>query len=107
MCVNCMTTADVMISQGVLAVYALKTPAHRMLANAGLTTAPDPIKHDVFTVRFLESLDLDPVAVLGAAAVEAAAAWTPQPAVDSPWVLARRWFASARPILSHSLLASQ
>ena len=58
------------------------------------------------TVAFLRSLDLDPVEVLGADVVAAAAAWTaPQPAAGLAG-LARR-FASARPIGSQSLLTTQ
>ena len=48
-----------------------------MLARAGLAPEPDPVAHDVRTVAFLRSLDLDPVEILGADAVAAAEAWVP------------------------------
>lgn len=80
MCVNCLTNAEAAIAGAAFVGYAVKPPLHRAMAKLGLVNEPDPVAHDVRTVAFLRSLDLDPVEILGADAVAAAAAWTPQPA---------------------------
>ena len=98
MCMNCLSHTEVVASQIGLAAAVLKDPVHRMLASAGIVAPLDPVKRDVRTVSFLRSLDLDPVEVLGADAVEAADAWVP--AAYEP----RRW---ALPIGSQSLLITQ
>lgn len=87
--------------------YAIKPRVHRALASIGVVNEPDPVSHDVTTVAFLRSLDLDPVEVLGADVVAAAEAWTapqPAPGVAALWA---RLAASARPIGSHSLVTAQ
>jgi hypothetical protein len=65
-----------------VATYFLKPLIHRALARIDLAPDPDPVAHDVRTVAFLTALDLDPVEVLGAHAVDAASAWTP----NTSWV---------------------
>ena len=92
MCLNCVSTAEAIAVQAVFVGYAVKGPVHRMLARAGLAPEPDPVAHDVRTVAFLRSLDLDPVEILGADSVAAAEAWVP--AVRPPRV---RLAVSARP----------
>jgi hypothetical protein len=77
MCLNCVSTAEAIAIQGAFVAYVVKNPVHRMLARAGLAAEPDPIAHDVRTVAFLRSLDLDPVEILGSDAVAAAEAWVP------------------------------
>jgi hypothetical protein len=77
MCMNCVSTAEAIAIQGAFVAYAVKNPVHRMLARAGLAPEPDPVAHDVRTVAFLRSLDLDPVEILGADTVAAAEAWVP------------------------------
>jgi len=79
MCVNCVNNVEVVLGKIVLAAAIAKDPAHRLLSRAGLVGEPDPVRHDVTTVAFLRSLDLDPVAVLGPEAVAAAEQWTPRP----------------------------
>ena len=101
MCLNCVSTAEAIAIQGAFVGYVVKAPVHRMLARAGLAPEPDPVAHDVRTVAFLRSLELDPVEILGADAVAAAEAWVPAPRLSHG---AR---ASARPIGSHSLLSAQ
>jgi hypothetical protein len=107
MCSNCLSTAETAIASMAFIGWTAKPPLHRALARLGVLNAPDPVAHDVTTVAFLRSLDLDPVEVLGADVVAAAEAWTPnhQPA---PIVAAvrSRLAASARPIGSQSLLAA-
>lgn len=105
MCANCISNAEVVIGKVILAAAILKDPAHRALHRAGLATAPDPVKHDVRTVAFLHSLDLDPVEILGADAVAAAARWVPQP--QPARLLALLGFCSVRPIGSQSLASAQ
>lgn len=100
MCLNCVSTAEAIVIQGAFVGHAVKGPIHRMLARAGLTPEPDPVAHDVRTVTFLRSLELDPVEILGAEAVAAAEAWVPA-------ARPQRACASARPIGSHSLLTAQ
>lgn len=101
MCLNCLSTAEATIAGAAFVGYAVKPRAHRALAKLGVTNDPDPVAHDVVTVAFLESLQLDPVEVLGADVVAAAAAWLPpQPAIGwagSASRLASRLAASARP----------
>ena len=98
MCMNCVSSTEVVLGQVGLAAAVLRDPVHRALASAGLVAPIDPVKRDVRTVAFLRSLDLDPVEVLGAEVVAGADAWVPVP-------YARR--RSALPIGSHSLLAAQ
>ncbi len=87
--------------------YAVKPPLHRAMARVGLANEPDPVAHDVVTIAFLRSLDLDPVELLGADVVAAAAAWVaPQPAPGFAG-LAARLAASARPIGSHSFATTK
>jgi hypothetical protein len=100
MCLNCVSTAEAIAIQGAFVGYVVKAPVHRMLARVGLAPEPDPVAHDVRTVAFLRSLDLDPVDILGADAVAAAAAWVPAPQPQRVRV-------SARPIGSQSLLTAQ
>lgn len=90
MCANCLSTAEVVAGQVALAAYVLKAPVHRALAACGLAAEPDPVAHDVTTVAFLRSLDLDPVEILGAGVVDAAARWAPQPRSSRPRVMAFR-----------------
>jgi len=98
MCMNCVSHTEVVVGQIGLAAAVLKDPVHRMLASAGIVAPYDPVKRDLRTVTFLRSLDLDPVAVLGAETVAAAEAWVP--VAYEP----RRW---ALPIGSQSLLSAQ
>lgn len=108
MCVNCMSNAEAAGAAAVAATYFLKPPVHRLLARLDLAPDPDPVAHDVRTVAFLESLDLDPVAALGPDAVAQASAWSP----DSTWVpfrdraRAALTSASRRPIGSQSRLST-
>jgi hypothetical protein len=85
MCVNCMSNAEALGAQIGIAAFILKRPVHQLLANVGLAPEPDPVAHDVRTVSFLRSLDLDPVEILGAPAVAAAERWMPRPAFEFPW----------------------
>jgi hypothetical protein len=82
MCVNCMSNAEAAGTAAIAAAYFLKPPIHKALAKLDLAPDPDPVAHDVRTVAFLEALGLDPIDALGAEAVTAAAAWTP----DTTWV---------------------
>lgn len=108
MCVNCVNNIEVILGKVVLAAAIAKDPAHRLLSRAGLVGEPDPVKHDVRTVAFLRSLDLDPVEVLGQRAVDAAAAWTPKPQpVGLLGVLGSLARRSRRPIGSQSLASAQ
>jgi hypothetical protein len=77
MCANCLSTAETAIASAAFIGWAAKAPLHRALARLGVLNAPDPVAHDVTTMAFLRSLDLDPAEVLGADAVAAAEAWTP------------------------------
>jgi hypothetical protein len=79
MCLNCVSTAEAIAVQAAFFGYVVKAPVHRVLARTGLAPEPDPVAHDVRTVAFLRSLDLDPVEILGADAVAAAEAWVPAP----------------------------
>jgi hypothetical protein len=108
MCTNCLSTAETAIAGAAFAGYVAKPHLHRALARLGVVHAPDPVAHDVTTVAFLRSLDLDPVEILGADAVAAAAAWV-APAQPAPVVAAvrSRLARSARPIGSQSLLTAK
>jgi hypothetical protein len=107
MCMNCLSTAEAAVAGAAFVGYAAKPSLHRLLARLDVVNAPDPVAHDVTTVAFLRSLDVDPVEVLGADAVAAAAAWiAPQSTAAGLAGLARR-LASARPIGSQSALAAQ
>lgn len=98
MCVNCVSTTEVVVGQIGLAVAVFKEPVHNLLANAGLVPPIDLVKRDVRTVAFLRGLDLDPVEILGAGAVAAADGWVPVPYERVRWAL---------PIGSQSLLSAQ
>lgn len=102
MCAHCLSTAETAATAVAFATFALNPRVHRMLAAAGVVAEPDPVARDVATVRFLRGLELDPIVILGADVVAAAAAWRPQP---GPTAVRRR--ASARPIGSHSLATTQ
>ena len=65
MCMNCVSSTEVVLGQVGLAAAVLRDPVHRALATAGLVAPIDPVRRDVRTVAFLRSLDLDPVEVLG------------------------------------------
>jgi hypothetical protein len=86
MCANCLSTFDVVVSQALAAAAVLKRPVQARLAAAGWVAPIDVLGENAHTVSFLRSLDLDPVEILGADIVEAAASWTP-----TPWT--RRRFA--------------
>ncbi len=98
MCANCISRAEVVVGQAGLAYAILREPVHNVLANAGIVAPIDPVKRDVRTVAFLRSLDLDPVEILGADVVDAAARWVPVPFYPRRWAL---------PIDSQSLIAAQ
>lgn len=93
MCVNCMSNAEAAGVAAIAATYFIKPPVHKMLAKLDLAPDPDPVAHDVRTVAFLEALGLDPVAALGAEAVDAAAVWTP----NTTWVPFRDRLNARRP----------
>lgn len=97
MCMNCVSNTEAVVAQAALVAAVFKDPVHRALANAGLVAPPDPVKREVRTVHFLEALDLDPVEVLGEAAVARARGWRPQTAPAR----------SRSPIGSHSLLIAR
>ncbi|MGH9212920.1 MAG: hypothetical protein ACRD2C_19950 [Acidimicrobiales bacterium] len=103
MCVNCLSTAEVVAGNVAVTVAVLKAPVHRMLADMGLVAAPDPVARDARTVAFLRQIELDPVEVLGADVVDAADRW----ARGGGYERRTRAAASARPIGSHSRLALQ
>lgn len=88
-----MSNAEAAGAAAMAATYFIKPPAHKLLAKLDLAPDPDPVAHDVRTVSFLEALDLDPVEALGSEAVDAAAAWTPNPT----WVPFRDRLAVRRP----------
>ena len=69
MCVNCISNSEAYVAQAALVVAVFKQPVHRVLAEMGLVAPPDPVKQEVRTVAFLRALELDPVAILGEAAV--------------------------------------
>jgi len=108
MCANCLSAIETAACHVLLAGYVAKDPVHRALAHLGLAAAPDPVGRDVRTIEFLRGLDLDPVAILGAEAVDAAARWVPAPSRQpTGWRSRRRFACSARPIGSHSLLTAK
>lgn len=108
MCMNCLSNAEATLVGAAAVAYAVKPRVHRALAQAGLVREPDPVAHDVTTVAFLRSLELDPVEILGAEAVAAAAAWVEPVQADSGvGALVARNLASARPIGSHSLATAK
>jgi hypothetical protein len=72
MCVNCLTQAEVAAANVAVTAAVLKAPVHRLLADVGLVAPIDHVARDMRTVAFLRSLDLDPVAVLGADVVDRA-----------------------------------
>jgi hypothetical protein len=83
MCVNCLNQAEVAAANVAVTAAVLKAPVHRLLADVGLVAPADPVARDVRTVAFLRSLDLDPVAVLGADVVDRADALVAaRPAAD-------------------------
>ncbi len=63
---------DVLVGSIGLAVIALRMPLRHQLESARLLGEQRPLAVEMRTVSFLRNLDLDPVAVLGADAVEAA-----------------------------------
>jgi hypothetical protein len=79
MCANCLSTFDVVVSQGLAAVAILKRPVQARLATAGWVAPIDVLGDNANAVAFLRSLDLDPVEILGSDVVDAAASWTPAP----------------------------
>jgi hypothetical protein len=98
-CVNCISNSEAYVAQAALVVAVFKQPVHRVLAEVGLVAPPDPVKQEVRTVAFLRALDLDPVEILGEAAVTRAECWRPQ---------LRPTFARSRlPIGAHSFAATQ
>ena len=82
MSANCLSQAEAALSG--IAVFGYVAASALQLT--------DSLKHDTWTVTFLTSLDLDPVAVLGAEAVAKAAAYEPIAVTHG----------SRRPIRSHS-----
>lgn len=99
MCVNCISNAEAHLAQVALVAAVAKAPLHRLLADAGLVEAPDPVRRDARSVAFLRALDLDPSLVLGASVVARADRWAAQPSVAT--------VRSRRPIGSQSRLALQ
>ena len=71
---NCLSTAEAAVTGAAFVGYAVKPRLHRLLAKLDVVNEPDPVAHDVTTVAFLRSLDLDPVEILGADVVAAATA---------------------------------
>jgi len=100
MCAQCMSNAEAIVAGVALAVSVFKDPVHARLAEVGLAPPIDHVGRDAVTVSFLRSLELDPVAILGAETVAAADLWV-RPA---PFYGRRR---SRTPIGSQSLLAAQ
>jgi hypothetical protein len=83
MCANCFSTTEFVVSSAALVAVAAHRPVRRALAATGIVPEPHPRAADIRTVAFLRSLDLDPVAILGAevtASADAATAWDPAPA---------------------------
>lgn len=77
MCMSCLSNAEAHVAQAVLVAAAVKAPMHRVLASAGLVQPPSPVRRDARTVAFLRELTLDPIEVLGHAAVVAADRYVP------------------------------
>jgi hypothetical protein len=78
MCANCFSTFDVLATQVLTAGAALHRPVRSQLAAAGWVRPIDMLGEEAHTVAFLQALDLDPVEILGADNVTAAATWQPQ-----------------------------
>ena len=104
MCVNCLSTAEVVAGNVAVTAAVLKAPVHRMLADLGFVAPPDLVARDARTVAFLRQLDLDPVEILGADVVDAADRWV---AAGAGQERRTRAASSARPIGSHSLATAQ
>ena len=79
MCVNCLSKLDVVVGQVGAAAVLLKRPTQDFLAELGIVAPYDELGELAHTVSFLRSLDLDPVEILGADAVDVAATWTTAP----------------------------
>jgi hypothetical protein len=107
MCANCLSQGEVVVAHVALAAAVAKAPVHRALADLGLVDAPDPVARDVRTVSFLRRLDLDPVEVLGADAVERADERVAVGAGAQTGARALLRRSSASPIGSHSLANAQ
>lgn len=103
MCVNCLSNAEIVAGNVAVTAAVLKAPVHRMLADLGVVAPPDPVARDARTVAFLRNLDLDPVEILGGSVVDAADRWVAAGGHERR----ARAAASARPIGSHSLPATQ
>jgi hypothetical protein len=87
MCVNCFSKLDVVVGQVGAVAVLLKRPTQDFLADLGVVAPYDELGELAHTVSFLRSLDLDPVEILGADAVDVAATWTTAPA-RKPFALA-------------------
>ncbi len=72
MCAGCVSKVDVIAGTLGFSAYVLKGPIQEGLVATGLLPEPHPLARDMRTVPFLRELDLDPAAILGADAVEAA-----------------------------------
>jgi hypothetical protein len=92
MCATCFSTVDVVVSQALSGALLLNRPIQNRLAAAGLVRPFDQLGEYANTVSFLASLDLDPVNILGADVVAAAATWR-----QAPWSRRRLSFSSFRP----------
>jgi hypothetical protein len=92
MCANCLTGFDFVVSQAIAVGTLLKRPVQDRLAIAGLVRPFDQLGEHANTVSFLRSLDLDPVEILGADVVAAAATWR-----RAPWTRRRLGFSSMLP----------
>ena len=75
MCANCFSNLDAVVSQAIAAGVVLKRPMQNRLAAAGWVRPFDQLSEHANTVSFLQSLDLDPVEILGVDVVAAAATW--------------------------------
>ncbi len=80
MCANCFSKLDVVVGQVAGAAILLKRPTQDFLADLGVVAPYDELGELAHTVSFLRALDLDPVEILGADAVDVAATWTTAPA---------------------------
>ena len=88
MCANCFSKLDVVVSQVVGAAVLLKRPAQDFLAEHGVVAPYDELGELAHTISFLRTLDLDPVEILGADAVDVAATWTTAP-LRKPFAIGR------------------
>ncbi len=79
MCANCFSKLDVVVGQVAAAAIVLKRPTQDFLADLGVVAPFDQLGELAHTVSFLRALELDPVAILGADAVDVAATWTTAP----------------------------